>query len=241
MTYDTQENAGYLYLKGVLSIIYSDNFSNSVVFVKEILNINDDYLLIILMEYLNIWKDAVDNEMKNNIYSLVQLLRDDLVNIKDHDRKIARNNTLNEILKRTRMANDNNMSAFILDQIRNRYNSLFVAFKLLRNVDIDELKSYIKLCIQDDFHILYTHSSIISENDFKAIVDMDCDYVLSINNFIKEWPLLFKDETFMMRVSNVINMLNSKLNSKNDINYANEDIVPYKKIFKRLEKRLAKL
>lgn len=245
MTYDKQENAGYLYLKGVLSIIYSDNFSDSIIVVKEVLNINDDYLLVILMEYLKIWKDAIDTDMKNNIYSLVQLLRDDLSNIEDHDRKLERNNTLNEILRLTRMATDDNMSAFIFDQMRNRYNSLFVALKLLRNIDINELKVYIKLCIQDDFHILCTHSSIVSDDEFESIINqcinMDCDYILNINNFIKEWPLLFKDETFMTRVSNVINMLNYKLNDKNDISYVNNVIVPYKKMLKRLEKNLSNL
>lgn len=245
MTYDTQENAGYLYLKGLLSIIYSDNFSDSIIVVKEILNINDDYLLVILMEYLKIWKDAIDIDMKNNIYSLVQLLRDDLSNIEDYDRKLERSNTLNEILKLTRMATDDNMSAFIFDQMRNRYNSLFIALKLLRNIDINELKIYLKLCIQDDFHILCTHSSIVSDDEFEDIinqyVDMDYDYILNINNFIKEWPVLFKDETFMMRVSNVINMLNHKLNNKNDISYVNNVIVPYKKMLKRLEKNLSNL
>ncbi len=241
MTFAKDEDIGYLYLKGLLSMIYSDNFNHSAYIFQSLLNINEDYLLIMLKNYVNIWNNCIDNEMKNNIYSLIQLLRNNLVNIEDHNRVVERSQIMNEILWLTNGAHDQNISVFLLDELRKRYNSLFMAVKILGLIPIHELKQYLNFCIQDDFYILYTHSSIVSDEKFEIdqFVHRNIDYILNINNLLNEWPSLFKDKTFMGRVSQVVRMLKTEVNDEK-IALFGKAVVHPQKMLRRLEKNLDK-
>ncbi len=243
MNYDTKEIMGYLYLKGALSLIYSNNFSESFDFFNQILDIDDDYLLIIIKEYLNIWNDSIDINMKNNIYSLIQILRNNLVNIEDKNRVIFRSETMNEIICCVNNANDVNMEKFIFDELRYRYSSIFMATKILVSIPINELKQYIEYCIQDDFYLLLTHSNILSDEEFdsqiRKFADKNIDYILNINCFLNEFPELFQDEIFKNRVLKVLNILKLEIGNETISLFGKANVQP-KKVLTRLEKNLEK-
>lgn len=243
MFFNQQTNLGYLYLKGLLSIIYSDDFSQSTLFFQSLLDINDDYALFILKGYLEIWKDSIDEETKNNIYSLIGLLRNNLINIEDKNRVIERNNMINEVLCINNNAHDKFIPNFLLDELYKRYNSKFMAAKILVQIPPNELMQYIKFCIQDDFYILCTHSSIVSDEAFDSgieqFVHRNIDYILNINCLINEWPDLYTDETFMKRVSKVLKMLESEITYEKISLFGKAEVKP-QKMLKKLEKRLNK-
>lgn len=243
MFFNKQSNLGYLYLKGLASMIYSDDFSQSSLVFQSVLDINNDYLLYALKGYLTIWNDTIDQNTQNNIYSLVELWRNNLTQIEDNNRIIERSNMMNEILCLTNQAKTTSIEYFLLDELYKRYNSKFMAIKILSQIPLNELMKYIGLCIQDDFYILYTHSGIVSDEEFdrgiEQFVHRNIDYILNINNLTKEWPSLYTDKTFMKRVSTVVKMIESEFTYEKISLFGKAEIKPQKMI-KKLEKKLSK-
>lgn len=243
MFFKNQANLGYLYFKGLMSMIYSDDFSQSALDFQSVLDINDDYLLYALKGYLNIWNDTIDQNTKNNIYSLVELWRNNLDQIEDNNRIIERSNMMNEILCLTNQAQTTHIAYFLFSELYKRYNSKFMAIKILSQIPQNELMQYMGFCIQDDFYILYTHSDIVSDEEFDRGIDQfvhrNIDYILNINNLTNELASLYTDKTFMKRVSKVVKMIESEFTYEKISLFGKAGVKPQKMI-KKLEKRLSK-
>lgn len=244
MTFEHAEDQGYLYLKGLLSIIYTDDYQESLQFFKNHLDINDSYLLTMLSEFMNIYNGAIDEAMKENIYSLIATLREQLPNYGEEEKR-NRNNKINVIISKVNLATDDYMNSFISEQLRLRYISIFESLKRFLGAKQEELKDYIKLSMVDDFNILISFSSLVSDADFKLILDeyLNDDYecMFNINALVTEWPSLLKDETFKNRVSILTNELEKNISSLKDDSYSKQETQFAQKMFKKYQTNLHRI
>jgi len=152
------------------------------------------------------------NEVKNNLYSILQDIRE----IKECDNYKEKVEIINEIITLlNRQKEDKSMIFYRYNMFERTYDLRYL-FKY-SNIQMRSITDYIHQLIQNDFTIIKTHLEETEENFDKFYVsemgNLEC-YYENINFILLECPYLFENEIFYNRVMKIL-ILN---NNNNDFN-----------------------
>lgn len=232
--YDTEEGLAYLGVKGILALLYTDEFEKEFEYVSFYTDIEDPNFLVVLEQIIKEYTGMVDEEMKQNILRIISYFR--FEHTKEHpENKKTVYDLANRIIELLNHSNGKNMSSWVSSQVLTRYRSRSSAFKALINPE--DAIPYIKLINVDDFQMLVVHSNLVDEEEFKDFISevSGMDYIASINGLISEEKDLLTDPTFVSRVRYVSDKIKDEMSNAKDT-YDDYPIKMAQKIYKKYEK-----
>lgn len=222
----------YYIFKGILSLLYCDDYEKRWMIIEDTLNITYNDFLVPLSNILVHYKDVLDEQMKKNIYSITDFFRNKYV-CEDETIKVQLNKTINDIISITNNGNTSALKEFIKNEWVIRFNDKEYK-KIEKCGKIYDSYSQLKILFMQDYDILFTHLSCYDdefETVSEAYADVNSIYMASISKMICECPCLFKDVSFLMRVNDTIELYRSNLENSN----ISECILPKKELIKRFK------
>lgn len=189
------------------SYVYASNLNHVLNYAdEESVIFKNDNLLIYLEELAkeNLEFEYLDDFSKNNIFSLLELLRYSLVykNKDNYNELIER---INNIILLLNNAGDINVAEFYFDEITSRQYLSDRFIKKIRNGSVSLVPEEIRSMICNDILIILNLNA--NENDFNSVFEdlVNNDYVLfSIRRLLDENPEMFKDEMIYERVRDIL-------------------------------------
>lgn len=217
----------YIYASDLNNVL---NYSNeeSVIF-------KNDNLLIYLEELVkeNLEFEYLDDFAKNNIFSLLGLLRYSVVykNRDNYNQLIERINNIIFLLNRS---GDINAFDFYFDEIKSRF---YFSKKFIEKIEkgtIELVPEEIRAMISNDILMLLNLNA--NKKDFDSVFEdlVENEYVLySIKKMFDENPGMFKDEMIYERVCNILKYnLKVLFITPSDYQWYKANYKIYKKILK---------
>lgn len=232
--YDTEDGLAYLGVKGLLALLYTDDFDKEFEYVSFYTDIESPNLLVVLEQIIKGYIDMFDKDMKENVTKIISYFRFEHVKEHPENRKEVFDIS-NRLLELLRTANDRKMIYWISEQVLDRFRSRTYAIRSIINPN--DAIDYMKLLNVDDFQMLIVHSNLVDEEEFKEFIKdvSGMDYIACINILINEEPELLTDPTFIERVRYVSDKVKRDMASSTET-YDEYPIKIAQKIYKKYEK-----
>lgn len=233
-TFNTEEKLSYFGIKGLLSIIFSNEFADDFAYLKEVIDIDNVNTLYVLNEIISKYQHIFDVEMKSNVHNIVDYFRNTYLQNYPNDRKEVYD-IANDILAKVNVCDDKQIKEFVIKQMRIRY---FKVMGIIGGALNPELAfPYLKINNVDDFHILYTHSDLVTDEEFAdnfdIFTELDSDYIANISSIILEYPDILGDVTFLKRVKMVTDALGKNIQAAKEEDVEGIKLKDIKKMYKK--------
>lgn len=210
--FEEMEINKYFVFKGLLSLLYDENYDKRLEIIQDVLIMDNDNFLVPLTYLMNNYKNVIDKKMQSNVDKIVELFRDEYVKAFP-EKKEEIYDSVNAIIVLNNSCDTRGLRGFIKHEWTLRFDA--------ENFDyiefcgkLDDAYTQLKYLFTQDFDILYTHLCC-DEESFEeiseAFSDVNSVYMASINKMIYECPILLKDQLFVRRVNSVIVKLKENL------------------------------
>lgn len=217
----------YIYASDLNNVL---NYSNeeSVIF-------KNDNLLVYLEELAkeNLEFEYLDDFTKNNIFSLLELLRYSIV-YKKRDNYNELIERINNIILMLNRSGDINVFDFYFDEIKSRF---YFSKKFIEKIEkgtIELVPEEIRAMISNDILMLLNLNA--DQKEFDSVFEdlVENEYVLySIRRMLDENPDMFKDEIIYKRVHDILKYnLNVLFIPPSDYQWYKSNYKIYKKLVK---------
>ena len=236
--FDNPETSSYFIVKAMEGLILCSDIETEFTNLGDIIGIDNIDLLPIFKEVVQIYAGMMDQDMKNNIYYVLDYYK----NLFSGEARKQVYSIANEIIGIVNMSNDKAQNDFIQEQLVERYaaNKRDIARGMASK---EYTLGYLKENMVDDVYILETHSHIYSDEEFEAVIpqitDVESDYLGSINYMLIENPDLCKEPVFISRVKRCARLYEENVRNYHgsdepiDIKLAKKMIKAYKKEAKK--------
>ena len=226
----------YFFTKLYQSYVFSNNIDETI---KQLANssvvFNEDSLINYLEELVddNYDFNYLDKYVKNNIFSLIQFLRNsEEYCSRDNYNEIV--NRLNNMINKLNKSNEENVNEFYGIEITERINFTNNEIRRIKTGRLELVPEEIRRMMCLDIIVLLNLNADDEnyKNVFEDLVYNDL-IICSIRKMLSENPKMFRDERIYKRTKDIL-MANCKLifNEKKNYDFCKENIKIYRKLQK---------
>lgn len=226
----------YFFTKLYQSYVFSNNIDETI---KQLANssvvFNEDSLINYLEELVdeNCDFNYLDKHVKNNIFSLIQFLRNsEEYRSRDNYNEIV--DILNNMINKLNRSNEENVAEFYGIEITERINFTNNEIRRIKTGRLELIPEEIRQMMCLDIIVLLNLNA--DDESYKGVFE-DLVYndliICSIRKMLSENPKMFRDERIYKRTKDIL-MANCKLifNEKKNYDFCKENIKIYRKLQK---------
>ena len=236
------ELTAYIIVKSILALIYSDDIHEDFEYENELLPIYSDLTLEILQSVLERYKHFIDNDAKENVYTLIIKFRNYADKLPMEEKAIYYS-LVNDIISVLRECDCTQMQQLIYMELEKREYTKRMMLDLA--TDYKRALKVTKESYMNDLILLLNHTGLVTDDEFKEDLELyttlDPDYIASMNVILKEHPDIFKDKIFYERTMYVCSLIGDKLKhaKRKDVQYIS--FKDMKKMYSNYKKKIYEL
>jgi len=209
MNFESIDDRSYFYAALFHAVLYAQNIKGFITDLEEQgIRFIDNEALLAANRFFSKYAEEtkISQHSIKNIYEFANYCRFDHKANQDRERIFSH---CNEMMGFANRLNQNPSENGYISEIRRRYANIGERTRTLMNLVITpkETKEMIHYAIELDFWILFTHSVIYDEDDFKFAAESmlaDPVYLYCIERFLYQRPQLFQNKVFVSRVLSIL-------------------------------------
>lgn len=232
---DELEIYSYYVTRSFDALLFSVNKNNIFPLVDYSINLHSFFSLILFKEYITNYNDIFNDDLKENVYKIVEFYRYE-VEYQEHEKNKAME-MCNEIISFLNSKNGSDLKKFMYEELKIRGCLVKDEYKLLKNNQLDVVFQRLRGYYILDYYVLCLLLNTFNEeqtnNLIKTFSSCTVPFMYSINCLLYDCPQIFYDENTKTYIQSISTLLNQELNDleidKSDKNVLKKEYCLYKK------------